>query len=259
MTKNDIILSTMADCLGYIEHYRLDYDALPFFQFLRNEEFEPLERLQFSKCMAPFIMGFKDLNRDFLRVETHLNPVQAIVNKHTYEDDHHWPWFLEDLEKLGFNDGTSFTQNLAFLWGPETHASRSLTYQLAGMASLAEPIVKLAMVEAIEATGEVLFRCLLPIATQLEQVLNTELRYFGHHHFQRETGHAVNQNGSVCIHAIALSSTQGQKAKATIDRVFELFENWTQELLSYSLTLQETRPTDAKAFHPFQLSNLKLS
>lgn len=46
--------------------------------------------------MASFILSFGDLNRFVLRVEPTDDPCQEMINKHTYEDDHHWPWYLED-------------------------------------------------------------------------------------------------------------------------------------------------------------------
>ncbi len=53
--------------------------------------------------MAPFILAFSDLNRFVLRDEPSNDPHQRLVNEHTHEDDHHWPWYLEDLTKLGFD------------------------------------------------------------------------------------------------------------------------------------------------------------
>jgi len=74
----------------------------------------PRERLAIFPCMAPFILAFGDLNKYVMRDEASTDKHQQLVNKHTYEDDHHWPWYLEDLTALGF-DRTAATARLTKL------------------------------------------------------------------------------------------------------------------------------------------------
>ena len=88
------------------------YSKLPLFEFLRDESITPRDRLAFFPCMAPFILAFSDLNRFVLRDEGNQDPRQLLVNDHTREDDHHWPWYLEDFTKLGFDRTTAVTQVL---------------------------------------------------------------------------------------------------------------------------------------------------
>src|SRR5688572_16410726 len=95
------------------------YAALPLFEFMRNESLSPRERLGFFPCMAPFILAFGDLNKYVMRDEASSDPHQQLVNAHTYEDDHHWPWYLEDLTALGFDRPTSMTQLLTFLYSDQ--------------------------------------------------------------------------------------------------------------------------------------------
>ena len=88
------------------------YSRLPLFEFLRCESIAPRDRLAFLPGIAPFILAFADLNRFVLRDETSQDPHQQLVNQRTREDDHHWPWYLEDLVKLGYDRGTHVTQVL---------------------------------------------------------------------------------------------------------------------------------------------------
>ena len=90
------------------------------------------ERLAFFPCMASFIMSFGDLNRLVLRVEPTDDPWLKMINAHTYEDDHHWPWYLEDFTKLGHDDVKRKPgDTLRFLYSDATIQNRLLTLRLA--------------------------------------------------------------------------------------------------------------------------------
>ena len=96
----------MKEILNLIQKKQAEFSQLPLYQFLRNESIAPQERLAFVPCFSFFVMGFGELNTSAFREEPTHDPIQKIVNQHTYEDDCHWPWFLEDLERkrLGIGD-----------------------------------------------------------------------------------------------------------------------------------------------------------
>lgn len=102
----------MKNILALIEEKQQVYAQLPFFQFLQDESIEPIQRLAFAPCAAPFIMSFSDLCKYALRQEPTNDKIQAILNQHTYEDDFHWQWFLEDLEKFGLNASLQLNDSL---------------------------------------------------------------------------------------------------------------------------------------------------
>src|SRR6185295_19720174 len=133
------------------------YSRLPLFEFLRTDAVAPRDRLAFVPCMAPFILAFSDLNRFVLRDESSQDPHQQLVNEHTREDDHHWPWYLEDLGKLGFDRTTSVTHTLRASMKDDQRENRMLAARLAQVISGTTPVEKLVIVEAIEETGNVLF------------------------------------------------------------------------------------------------------
>jgi len=89
-----------------------------------------------------------------------------------YEDDHHWHWFLRDLQVLGF-DVSKLCRYLAFLWGNETCITRQLSYQLC-LYPNADPIIKMAAIEAIEATGNILFDYTARVAQELQSITQQE-------------------------------------------------------------------------------------
>ena len=170
----------MKTVLKHIFQHKRAYAQLPFFDFLRDDDLSPRERLAFFPCMASFILSFGDLNRLVLRVEPTDDPWQKMINAHTYEDDHHWPWYLEDFTKLGHDDVKRPPgDTLRFLYSDATIQNRLLAHRLAHLVWGAEPVVRLAIIEAIEETGQVLFALTSSIAAQYQHDTGTELRYCG--------------------------------------------------------------------------------
>ena len=90
------------------------------------------------------------------------------------------------------------------------------------------------IIEAIEATGNVLFTEIELLSRELEARLGTRLRYCGEFHFSRESGHAVGAEQDA-LASEALGDQQCARCIALVDRVFELFASWTEELLAYAL------------------------
>ncbi len=224
----------MKPVLQHILRKKRDYARLPFFDHLRDDSLTALQRLAFLPCMAPFILNFGDLNRHMLRDEPTSDPYQRMLNEHTHEDDHHWPWYLEDYVKLGHDALRQRpSETLKFLWSEATVQSRLLSHRLAHLAWGAEPAVRLAVVEAIEETGNVLFTLTSLLAAQVQQQTGTELRYCGEFHFRLESGHAMNHDHAE-LAGIGLSEAQRADAIARADQVFAWFADWTHELLAYA-------------------------
>jgi hypothetical protein len=225
----------MKTVLQHILRKKRDYARLPFFDHLRDESLTARERLAFFPCMAPFIMSFGDLNSHVLRVEPTDDPHLKMINAHTHEDDHHWPWYLEDFMKLGHDEQRKAPgDTLRFLWSDATIQNRLLSHRLAHIIWNATPAVRLAVVEAIEETGNVLFELTTKLAQTVERESGVELRYLGEFHFQLESGHAMN-NEHAELARITLSDEQRADAIARADQVYEWFGAWTDELLAYAL------------------------
>jgi hypothetical protein len=224
----------MKAVLQHILLKKRDYARLPFFDFLRDESLSARERLAFFPCMAPFIMSFGDLNRFVLRDEPSDDPHQQMINAHTHEDDHHWPWYLEDWMKLGLDEQRKApSDTLRFVWGDATIENRLLAHRLAHLVWSASPVVRLAVVEAIEETGNVLFALTTKLAQTVQRESGTELRYLGEFHFALESGHAMNNDHQELMR-ITLSDEQRADAIARADQVYAWFGAWTDELLAYA-------------------------
>lgn len=227
--------ASFQDILKLVETKKAQFAQAPLFQFMQDSSISPLQRLGFAPCIAHFIMSFGDLNKYVFRDESSKDLVQSLINEHTYEDDHHWHWFLRDLQVLGFDRPQSFVDTLRFLWSSETCITRQLSYQLSAYTLNAEPIVKLAAIEAIEATGNILFGYTMRVAQELQSVTKQECIYFGKFHLAVETGHVVkNDNTEVQLASITLSSKMKQQVLNVVNDVFDLFTAWLNEMLTYA-------------------------
>jgi hypothetical protein len=238
----------MKAVLQHILRAKREYARLPFFEFLRDETLPARDRLAFFPCMAPFIMSFGDLNRHVLRVEPSDDPHQRLINDHTYEDDHHWPWYLEDLVKLGHDDKAATSDTLRFLFSDATVCNRLLSHRLSHLIWNASPRVRLAIIEAMEETGNVLFALTSKLAAEVERETGVELRYLGEFHFQLESGHAMN-NDHAALALIELDAVTRAEAIDRADIVFEWFAGWTNELLRFARDVRSAR-RDAAALAP---------
>ncbi|MBW4456531.1 MAG: hypothetical protein KME55_29720 [Nostoc indistinguendum CM1-VF10] len=224
----------MKATLRHILNLKKDYNDLPFFDFLRDETLSARQRLEFYPCMAPFIMSFGDLNRYVIRLEPTSDPYQAMVNEHSYEDDHHWPWYLEDFSKLGFDrQKISSTEYLQFFYSDRTAVNRLLSYNLAHLIYSSSSIVRLAIIEAIEETGNVLFELIRKLAQQIEEEMGIELRYCGEFHFSKESGHAMTNDHAIMA-KIEMDEQMRAEAIEKVNLVFAWFAEWTEELLAYT-------------------------
>lgn len=231
----------MKPVLQHIFKLKRAYAKLPFFDFLRDADLPARERLAFFPCMASFIMSFGDLNRLVLRQEPTDDPYLKMINAHTYEDDHHWPWYLEDFTKLGHDDvARAPGETLRFLYSDATIQNRLLAHRLAHLIWGAEPVVRLAIIEAIEETGNVLFELTSRIAAQYQGETGVELRYCGEFHFNLESGHAMN-NDHAELAQITLDAAQRQDALERVELVFAWFTGWTHELLAFARAAQPAR------------------
>ena len=224
----------MKPVLQHIFRLKRAYAKLPFFDYLRDEDLSVRQRLSFFPCMAGFIMSFGDLNRYVLRVEPSDDPHQKMINAHSYEDDHHWPWYLEDFVKLGHDTPNTPSNVLRFLFSDECARNRLLSHELAHLIWGATPRVRLAVIEAIEETGNVLFALTAQLVTRYTATTGVELRYLGEFHFALESGHAMN-NDHAELAEIDLNEEERQDALQRCSKVFELFKGWTEELHQFAL------------------------
>jgi thioredoxin reductase len=225
----------MRKILAAIEQKKREFAQLPLFEYMRDKSVDPLQRLAFAPCAAPFVMSFGDLNKNVFRDEPTTDEIQAIINKHTYEDDHHWLWFLEDLEKLGLNPSLSFNDALRFLWSEETSISRQISQELYQLTFQANPIQKLVAIEATEATGNALLAVSSQVIRELAAITKEEYGYFGSSHLIVDTGHTYcSGEAKQLIESIQLTEAVQRECLEVVESVFAVFTELTHEFLAYA-------------------------
>jgi thioredoxin reductase len=226
----------MRNILAVIEQKKKEFSKLPLFEFMRDRTIDPIRRLAFAPCATQFVMSFADLNQYIFRDEPTTDPIQEIINKHTYEDDHHWHWFLEDLEKLGFNQEETVTETLKSLWSDECKTSRQVANDLYRLAYKASPVRKLVIIEATEATGNAMLAISAQVIRELTaESMQQEYRYFGSGHLIVDTGHTYcSSESKKLIENIQITEAEKQEYLEIVDEVFSIFTEFVNELYTYA-------------------------
>jgi hypothetical protein len=232
--------------LTAIEGRKRAFARRPFFAFLSDESLGPAERLSFLPCMAHWVMSFADLNKYFLRDEQTTDEHQRMVNLYSREDADHWQLFLEDFEKLGCDRLYAGTNWLRFLWGEETRANRMLSYRLSHLIADAAPAVRLFIVEAVEEAANVFFPQTVRLAEQFRARTGVELRYLGHFHADLEANH-TGAGDHDALARINLDAEAERRALAIVAEVFDLFDDWADEVLRFAETRLGRRTLRAAA------------
>ncbi|AUX46212.1 uncharacterized protein SOCE26_077170 [Sorangium cellulosum] len=178
-------------------------------------------------------MAYNDLNKHVIRNESKErldDPLQRMLNINTYEEDLHWMWMLDDLDKLGVNTKLALADSTRVLWSPDMRVSRQLCLEFTAIAARSPSFGVFAMVESIEAVSVTIFKHCRGIA--LEN--GVECEFFGTKHYKAETAHHIKSEGKIKASLPALTEEQRAEAKAVVDRVFELFYAWSDSLLEYA-------------------------
>jgi hypothetical protein len=236
----------MKEILAFIDHKTQEFTKIDFFKFLQNKQIDPRQRLAFAPCIAPFAMSFGELNRDVFRAEPTTDPVQQLINTHTFEDENHWPWLLEDIEKLGLNRWTTFNDGLRFLWGQETAKARQAAYYLYHYTAQAPALQRLIVIDATEATGNVMLRMTAKVIRELQLTDPRDYPYFGNSHLVVDTGHTFcTSEGRQFIESIELDEANRQQGLGLVEKTFEVFTDLMQELMIFAQShpVEPVQPT----------------
>lgn len=228
----------MKEVLELIEQKKQEFAKLPFFEFLQDKSIDPRQRLVWLPSFAHIAMSFAELNKSILRQEPTNDPIQKIINQHTYEDDTHWIWFLGDIDKLGFNNKLNYIDTIKFLWGESTQKTRQLSYQLFSLCtSFKDPILRLIIIEAVEGTANVGLPLTAIVAQELEKITGKDYLYLNNNHFTVETSHEIStDNTHLLIDNLQLTLEQKEKAFNIVNTVFLAFSECFNELMIYAQT-----------------------
>ena len=204
--------------------------------WMKDESVRPTERLGVAPAMLPWIMGFKDVLRH-LHVPHPKTDVDRLVNTHCAEDAGHWVWFLNDLEKLGYDLrswGGTLEEFHHRLWHETNQASWDTTYILLHYAKVAKahPTLRVVLLEAIEGTFEVFVGPARDLAAQAG--LENQLEFFGMRHAGAEEEHELH---GVDLHKLPLDGDTQALAIEAVDEIFAQFDRmftaWHENRAAY--------------------------
>ncbi|BAZ04067.1 hypothetical protein [Calothrix sp. NIES-3974] len=225
----------MEEIFEAIEDLKHKFAHHNIFSYLQDSNLTIEDRIAWFPCITHIAMGFSDVWKYDFRKEPSNDLIQKIINQHTYEDEDHWIWFIDDLKKLGFDKQSLFSETLKFLWGEENTKIRLVPHLVAVEVHHADPIIKLAAIEAIEATFHVFISATVPIMKEIEKQTKEKYHYIGTTHFEVEDSHTIRQNKiRNSLKNIQLSSEMKQKALNTIEIVFSLFSDAADQMLIYA-------------------------
>lgn len=225
----------MNEVLASIEIKKQEFAQLPFFEFLRDKSIDPRKRLSWTPAFAPFAMNFKDFNRVTLVKKPASSKIQEIINHHADEDGRHWAWFLQDMKLLGFDYSMNFTDVLKFLWSDEIQKLRQLSHNLFAMCTFEDDVLmKLVIIESIEAIGNIFSFETANITKELQQITKHHYPYFGESHHAVEQGHIQINNAEQFLENIQLTEIQNDKAFVLVERVFTDFTAAMDEMLIFA-------------------------
>ena len=227
----------MKQVLEHIRARNQVFARCRMFEHLRSKDTSAEQRLSFAPCMAHFVFSFMDVNRFVLRDESNPHPHQQLVNIHTEEDAHHWPWYLSDLEAMGLDKQMRFSEALRFVWSDATIASRMLTYKFCAIALNATPTERLAIVETVETTGNTFLHLAAEISAQVRDASAGRHIYYGPHHAGCESGHHMGTpDVESYLDAIALTPDERERCCSLVDRIYALYTAFTEEAYRFVTT-----------------------
>lgn len=222
----------MQRVMNELQKRTAEFEKAKLFEFLRDPTIDPRERLAFAPSVAHFVMTFADLYTLVLREEPAGDRYQELVNAHTHEDANHWRWFLSDLQKLGHDPTSTFSEAIKRLWGDGTVKMRMLSYHMCKLGMGADSLRKLVLVHCIEATGKVTVKHVARTGKELSALSGKSLVYFGPHHFETESDHTL-EDGDVhtMLEGILLDDGRALELTALVEESFAHFTAFVDELL----------------------------
>lgn len=225
----------MKRVLDLIAEKTILHSQLPFYQFLRNTSIPPQDRMAFAPCFTFFVMNFSELNRHVLREEPTTDPIQALINEHSYEDEAHWIWFLEDLQKLGYEGNMSFTEAAKFIWSDDTIVQRRVVRWMFQEGTLAKPIHRLVLVEAIENIAGIFLPTTKLVTEQFKTSAPQTCRYFGSLHSLSDAGHEMHSTEMEdFIGNLPLTDEEYVEAVRLVEDTFDIFADLVSDLLAHA-------------------------
>jgi len=216
---------------------RIEDHALHHWLVADDDGIPPETKLWFSLYFMNFIMYFRELNLYHVgyRGDSGKDLRRAALTAHADEDMTHSRLFMRDFRTLGWDELLTWQPSEVFHWLFNSEVNEQLRRRTVTIAKLyieaQDPVVRYAVIEAIEACGNALFRHTAMVAERFRARGGNELIYWGDFHLNRETGHAVEDHEESLFASLELSAEQSDEAIRRALRAFELIDEQNTHMM----------------------------
>ncbi len=230
----------MQAVLRVIADLRAEIEEHPLHRWLiaQDDGIAAENKLWFSLYFANFIMYFRELNLyhvGYAEENVTNEPRKLALTAHGMEDATHSRLFMRDFKTLEWDKLLPWKPSEVFYWLFSSEVNRQLRRRTVTLAKLyieaEDPAVRYAVVEAVEACGNALFRHTNVLAERYKRGKNKDLVYWGAHHLARETGHAVAHNEEHLFSTLELTPAQRAEAISKARRAFALIDEQNSHML----------------------------
>jgi hypothetical protein len=200
-----------------------------FTEWFANDTIPARQKFVFTPMAVDFIMGFRDFNRYFVRYPNPTNELEAAINAHAAEDETHSLLLLKDWATLDLDATLRWRPRDLFWWMTSewTEEARRMDFELISMIwHNADPLVRFAIIESMEAAGNVFFKRTVRVVKSIgtdQDRLFSDFPYYGPDHFARETGHLQGGADERPFLRATLTPESRAAAEVLVARVFEIF------------------------------------
>ncbi|AFZ04057.1 hypothetical protein [Calothrix sp. PCC 6303] len=235
----------MKEILDLVNQRKEEFAKAPFFEFMQDKNIDPRKKFVWVPYAAPFLMGFKDVF-SYAIFEKHLTePIHEHINRYATEESRHVLWYLQDLQKLGFNSSLKYADVLGFLWSSEIERIRHLSYDLITCANQKDIVLKLAVIDAVEATAYVGFSTFAEVTNELQKLTKHNYNYFGKAHSRAETEqkhiHGFDEAESY-LRGLKITQEQRIAAIELVECVFDIFNEFLDICLKLAKKYEQSQP-----------------
>jgi len=205
-----------------------------------DDDDDPSDRLAFALYFLNFIMYFRELNLYHIKYESPSTALEEALRHHALEDHTHSRLFMLDVRRLGWSDKLQMNASQTLYWlftDPANEGLRRRTTRITkAVIGATSPAVRHAVVEAIEICGNALFRHTQRIAETHEQRTGVRLLYWGQHHLERESGHAIEVTPGALDDLASMTDEEVHLAISLATDVFEVIEEQNSAMLLQATT-----------------------
>lgn len=214
--------------LRHIEARKDRLRAHPFYEWLRNDQRSPADKLrQFIPMWVMDILGYRDLTKYALTFAQPASAAEQAVNAWAARLSEHSKLFLSDWDALGLDHVLNHTASDALEWlfldaDMDLHRQNMIEFAKIALQHT-DPVLRWWMLVALESTGEEFFTQTQPLALAAEAQTGGRLDYLAGRHDPPADGDAPGSDTEISPPA-PLSGERLELAKSIADHVFDSME-----------------------------------